>query len=353
MIHRDRRVDHADRNRAFNNAVTTTVSGILQTESEVPDYVRSARFDPKLPSTAADEPFFHVISSEFERPQQTGIQFNDADLGEYERVLLSAIAWSPYTVQCLVGEMGSGKTAVAKYIAGVLRRKKTRLCSNCKICEPVVIRIDFDEGFTSEETLALKRTFRRRLYEQLKIRAQFKSNLKVNDFVKFAQGPDIRLLFAVFDEFFEQTDEDSWDGLTNAKRANELFSFISRSTDMEHKLRCCNGPSLRIVMAIRREPACAILIFDNLDRLRSEAQMTLLLEIFTLQRHAEGRILIPLRRTTFEKLASQRAYSFGVINHNGADPITIAREQIRHYIDNFASEPITASVDPRYAPALR
>jgi hypothetical protein len=358
MIHRERRVDHAERNIPYNKAAKTAVDAILQSETEVPDYIPSGAFDPHLPSTAADEPFFSVVTGEYERPKHRGVVLDDSDLGVYERVILSALAWSPYTVHCLVGEMGSGKTAVSKYIVKVLKRKKHKLCEHCetrKVCEPVVIRLDFNEGFTSEAETALKNTFRRRLYEQLRteLRAQFKTHLKVDDFVLFSQKPDVRAHFAVFDEFFERTDDDSWAKLPNYKRANELFSYIARTSDMEHKLEMLMRLLRYIVLSVRREPACGVLIFDNLDRLSSESQMTLLLEIFALQRHARFGILIPLRRTTFEKLASQRAYSFGVINHNGPDPLLIASSRIRHYLAGFDAEPLTTNVDARYAPALR
>jgi hypothetical protein len=354
MIHRERRVDYTERNRAYNAAVAATVGAIFQTETEYPTYVHSREFQPQLPSTASGEAFFDIIDHEFERPEQWQLQFDHADLGVYERVIFSSIAWSPYTVYCLVGEMGSGKTAVVKYIASVLKRPKARLCSHCKHCEPVVLRVDFNEGFTTDKLEVLRRTFQRRLYEQLRaeLRAQFKSHLKLADFVGFAQTPEVRPLFAVFDEFFARAEEDDWPKLPGSKKANELFKFISQATEPEHRLEMLMRLLRYIVTAVRREPACAVLIFDNIDKLRSEAQMMLLLEILSLQRHAKMRVLIPLRRTTFEKLASQRAYSFGVINHSGVDPLTIARERIQYYLANFSTDNVTASVDARYAAAL-
>jgi hypothetical protein len=345
MIIRDRRQDYSDRNANYHKDATTLVGDIFQTETEYPDYISSAEFKSKLHSAAVAAPNLTIVEQEYDRPSGPRADFSWKDLGAYERVIFSSLAWGQYSVYCVVGEMGSGKTAVVKHLVKVLRRERPTPCDVCdRNCQPVILRIDFNEGFTSTAPRALQKAFSRRLHDQLRaeLRAQFQTSLKVDDFVAYAQQPEQRTTYAAFDVFFAATQEDAWKGKSGIKRANLLFGFISNADDIELQLEMLMRLLRYVAAKPRPEPACAVLICDNIDKLPTEAQMTIFLYMLSLQRHARIRTLITLRRTSFEKLASQRAYSFGVINHNGPEPLLVAKARLAHFVNAFDTDAVTA-----------
>lgn len=357
MITQERRPHFGARNKDFHEAIATAANAICQTETEYPAYIGSRDFSPQLQSTAADSGVAEIVKKEFARPNATKLDLDYTDLGLYERVILSALAWGKqYTLYCIVGDMGSGKTAVIKYIAGVLHRPKKALCGLCGVCDPLILKIDFNEGFNSKQETVLLNAFRQRLHDQLRtqLRRQFKASLRVNDFIRFAQQPEHLNLFASFDEFFAGTESnDDWSDLSPAKRANALFAFIASRPELDTKIELLMRLMRYVVLSPRPEPACAVLICDNIDKLRNDAQMSIMLDILSVQRFARMKTLIALRRTSFEKLPSQRAYSFGVINHNAPDVITIAKARLQHFITNFAKEGVTRDLDATAAVHLK
>ncbi len=148
-------------------------------------------------------------------------------------------------------------------------------------------------------------------------------------------------------------DDGEWKRSTNKKRADALFAFIRGQDDLQYQLELL----MRLLAYVRRrvqpDSSCILLIYDNIDKIQYEAQMEILYAVMSYQHMADVRVLVTLRRTSFEKLASQRVYSFGAINHAGAEPLTVVKLRLTHYLEHFEDEAQTAVLEPETAMALK
>src|SRR6185369_2822533 len=124
-------------------------------------------------------------------PGQTD-RFDFGNLGSYERMILSAITWGPFSTYVLSGEMGSGKTATIRQIVEALRRPHRMTCGKCERCEPILIHIDFNTGFRQIALKALLSKFRMRVYESFRARVEdvFVANDLADEFRK-GMSPDV------------------------------------------------------------------------------------------------------------------------------------------------------------------
>lgn len=159
-------------NAGYNGAAAPIVGDIFDTELRQPEqYVVSRPVQPRRPARleSKSESGDYVVVAYVPPKHQVG-RFDTTGLGEYERVLLSCLAWGKYSTYVLVGEMGSGKTTTARFIEGVLQRPRAALCGNCAVtvCEPLILYIDFNSLIPGP----IVRRFR------TKLRASFKSQLR-------------------------------------------------------------------------------------------------------------------------------------------------------------------------------
>ena len=120
MITQQHRADYSERNQTYNGRMNTLVDSILGTHLVYPEYVPINHFSPALPSAAQAHKEIHVVKGPHARPPKSRAEFDLHGLASYEQVVFSYLAWGSYDLHCIVGEMGSGKTAMAKQLARVL-----------------------------------------------------------------------------------------------------------------------------------------------------------------------------------------------------------------------------------------
>jgi hypothetical protein len=345
-------------NARFNNAAGAIVSDLFGTEKTGPiGYLTSDKFIPKLKGRHAPPPQQETVLAEQFAPTGQNLRFDLAQLGEYERVIFSCLAWGDYSVYVLTGEMGSGKTTTAGYVMGVLRRPRAKPCGHCQQCSgPILVSIDFNEGFSSPDATKVMRIFKKTLFSRLKaeLRQLFKKDNLVDRFLAHIQAPENLNSFSIFDDFAQASEDPSWLNLTEAGKSNALFSYISEEAeDVDEELRMLMLLVSFVKLAIRPDSACFVLLLDNIDVVSPEAQFELLMVILSLQGRAGIKILIPMRRSTFERLNNQAAYSFGIINHSGPRPADIVRARIDHFLRIWNEDPRIAALSYPHSEALR
>jgi len=345
-------------NTKFNKATEPLVGDIFQTESTGPvGYIQTRPFVPLQERYYVLRSQLGAVQSEQQIPPPQKNRFDLSGLGEYERILFSCLAWGEYSTYVLTGEMGSGKTTSADYVMEALRRPRSTTCGQCHECSgPILITIDFNKGFNSANSTKIMRSFRLLLYSRLKaeLRRIFRRDGLTDRFLKFIQEDKNLNDFSLFDDFAQECETDDWLNETQAGKTNGLFKYISdKSQDVIDQLEM-----LMLLVAFSKEEArpdsaCLALLLDNIDSVTPEAQFELLVEILSLQEFARIKVLVPMRRSTFERLNNHAAYSFGIINHSGPRPVDIVKARIEYYLRVWDDLPQVRVLEPQHAGALR
>jgi hypothetical protein len=337
-------------NRLFNKSASHAVGDLLATEPS-----SSAPYMSAASSISAKRAVFPhltpplLVGDEYP-PSTDGPRYEITELGEYERVLFSALVWGEYTTYVLLGQMGTGKSTVAHHILNCIATRRHGVCVECPECKPLLLVIDFNKGYNFKDPEKVVQSFRRRLSASLRqmLRGFLRPRPALEAFVEFATQPQNQDDYAEFDSFLQETEESIFTDLLQPEKINRLFSFIDGSVE-----------SLRLLMMVlrfvhrtyRQHPGCLLLLFDNIDRLLPEAQLDILLDILSLQAAAGVRTLVPMRPTTFAKLPSNATYSFGCIPHCGPQPLAVVQRRL----DDFLAQPASLkswemlSVDHREA----
>lgn len=323
-------------NEGFNKAVGPLIGDIFQTQDETPlDYV-VARPKRDIDDWRPD-PIAASVTHEFNPPKGGDERFDLKGLGIHEKVIFSCLAWGSYRTYVLTGDMGSGKTTITKFMTRVLERPRRKLCGLCEHCNPVVVSLDFNQGFRGRDTPDLVDRFRRKLYNQLhqKLRDLFIKNPLTDALIEeINAGKSFYASFDVFAQNIESLSE--WRGKANRLKANELFKFIdTQATSSLEKIEYMMALVRLAKERLRSDPACLIFIYDNIDSIWPEAQYEILVDILSYQDIAEARALVVLRRATFEGLQNQAAFSFGCIDHTGPDVAEIIRRRIEHHYNGW------------------
>ena len=350
--------DHKPHNKAYNELAGPLAGEILQTDSLGPvGYLAARSYQPASSSSLAADLTSAVVDAEVVPSEHEQNRFDLSDLGDYERVVFSCLAWGQYRTYVLVGEMGSGKTASANFVLNAIRRPRRILCSKCTSCQPVVLSLDFNRGFNHGDTNRLMRAFRKTLREKLDAHLGqiFRSGHYVDDFLRFIAKDENIDSFAPFVEFGRECEDDAgWARATNAKKVRSLFSYIKEaSEDDSDRIELLLLIVDFLKGTVRPDPSCLILLLDNIDSVAPPAQFEILVEILSHQDFANVKTLVPLRRSTFENLKNHAAYSFGIINHVGPSIASIIQARLEYYNTRWEGLSLASRLPARSASALR
>src|SRR5260221_3600270 len=173
MLQQLNRSDYAAHNSPYNGLMSTIVDSILGTKQAYPSYIPIREFISQWPSAAQAHKEIVVVKAPAKRPLNSRIELDTTGLDAYENVVFSSLVWGSYSLYCLVGEMGSGKTALVAQLASVLSRRRTVACTSCGAtsCIPIVVTLDFNEGFAKTvSTDEIVRRFEKRMFAQLNAR---------------------------------------------------------------------------------------------------------------------------------------------------------------------------------------
>jgi len=346
-----------ERNAPFNKAIEVLAQDIFQHHTVGAKGYITARVAGTMPYPTKLTIIEHVADDTESKSKLE--RFDLLGLGEYEKRVFSSLATGKYHTIVLVGEMGSGKSATITHLVEVLQRPRSSTCGVCEHCAPVIIKMNFNAGFQDPDPDIVLRTFRWHLYQDLRfeLRHLFSNSKLTDQLLEEVKNPTTGKDFAAFDRFEQEYgDMVQWSKKTTEDKANSLFSYVDECTK--------NGAENIIVMMklvylakqkLRSDPACLVLIFDNIDSILPEAQYKILNEILQYQEIAQVQSLVTLRRSNFFRFEeNSAAHAFGTINHIGPDIKEVVRQRLDHYIENWGSLPEVNQLDhPEYRDALR
>lgn len=356
IITRDKIVSHYETNADYNQAVGPLVGEIFQTESHGPvSYIPVPRFQPHSPWMSATAATVKVVEKRYAAAIEEVQRFDMSGLEQYESTLFSCLAWGQYSTYVVAGEMGSGKSSCANFLMQALKRPRLKTCGMCLRCTPMLVTIDFNKGFDFVDKNLVMKTFREILYAELKPRLRniFEAEKLTPKFVEFCKSDGITLGFNLFDDFIQATRRSKvWHSLSNTEQAEHLIDFVNDKHDIHQQLWLSMLLLNYVRRTSRQDNPCLVLLFDNLDRVLADAQLDILVTILSLQDISQTKALVTLRKTTFERLASQAAYSFGYINHTGPRPLDIIRSRIQYWLAHWDEMPQVLSIPEEYRNAL-
>src|ERR1051326_4689908 len=305
-------------NLDYNTLLRSIAGDIFVSESEFPRYVpgRAQVVDLLAPLPADQPPPYEIIREPLLRDPLATAEYNLDKVGDYERLVFSCVAWGRYHVYCVLGEMGSGKTAMLKHLESILLRPKKRLCLHCKTltrCESLIVRVDLN-GFDTDNPVALANALRKRLYAHTskKVREFLIDHNYVNEFITGVRKAPAGSIYALFDDLIRQVESDTeWRKLSRRQKGNRVMQYIADQPDTAEKLEMALVALRFIVENVRKERACAVLMIDNIDKFNPECQMAALKQTLSLQKYINIKTLVALRPTNFSRLHTEATMAFG------------------------------------------
>ncbi|MGH9971442.1 MAG: hypothetical protein ACREBG_27110 [Pyrinomonadaceae bacterium] len=328
-----------DKNLDFNAATEGLVQDIFQNHSVGLIGYITAR--PSSPVINPREPHEQSTNKRDDASDDPWDRFDLSGVGDYERRILSSLVSGKLQTHVLIGDLGSGKTATISFITAVLRRPRTRTCGVCSNCNPIIMSLNFNTLSLADSVSEILKSFRWHLYQAL--RQELRHLFAVTDLTDMLRdeaqyGAQEDGFYAVFDRFAQtHADTVDWNVRAASDKANLLFNYVDECTqkgainiDVMMKL-------LRLAkQKLRSDPACLILVFDNIDSVLPEAQSKILAEILTYQETAGVQSLVALRRTSFANFRENRgARPFGTINHRGPDIKDVILRRLTYYSDHW------------------
>ena len=339
----------------YNMLARQAVSSILQTENEDPIGYVNARM-------ASGSPRGYVEGAAVRHILRTQIPLSDEDkseypifreFGMYERVVFSSLIKGDYNAIVLVGDRGSGKTATAKRIKQCLLKRTKELCKLCQKCRgPKVLHINFNLGYREVDVAQLKL----RLYEQLydMLNGGMFDLLGTEEIAK-------DLPRYIVENRTDQHCSAFYPWAVKSNRPSDPQRMIE--SIMEHVNTYADnvGRKVELLMTLVRyyseevapNPACFVMIFDNLDSVIPEAQHELFDIILSIRAIGRARALVPLRWATFEQNKGAKAFAYDIIIHRGPDIRLVLEARLRFYQENWSSAQHAPNMPPEFADALQ
>jgi len=345
-----RKVNHPnylERNAIYNERVGHYVEEIFQTEKPAPvGYISPKRYRPRMTKHIADPRVGILASPVPPTDAATAARFDTHDLGDYEHLLFSALAWSTSATYVLAGEMGSGKSATMTFMRDVLERKRKAACSaTCHDCTPVVVFLSLDSGtrYTAPNTDVVARV-REDIINALhgKLRELLITDDRIDTFLAFTASTNEQKFYR-FSAFHTQItmlqlqQGLAWSNLSSIQKTDTLLNFVSQLGNPEVQLDALMAIASFIRRTVRQDNSCFVILLDNIDRhFEPSKQLAILMLVFGFQ-DTGIRVLLAMRHTSFEGLASNAAFSFSYIQHAGPEPLAVGLERLRHYMKNWDS----------------
>jgi len=346
---RVRNMDYKTKNLSFNEDIKLLVKNIFQTQNEGEmGYQMSSEsnFVDNEWSNISDKNYHSVnIEEDYITNKKPNFIYNKS-LGNLERRFLQHIELSEYRTILLTGSLGSGKTALLKFITEYLSNNinhddcPDNKNNNCLNKESIIVTINFNLGYPDLRYDKIITSFKTELHNYLYLNIKnilIKNNL-MQSFTDMLFSENICKINVYFERFKELIEKDlnGWNKMEVKNKTIKLLKWIeSENNDLSSKIDLYS----LIIKFIgdqhpERQNGCFLFVFDNIDALPNEVQHRLLYYIFQFVEGSNIRAVISLRLTSFGKILGNKAYSFTIFQNAGHKPVELAIKRIKHYIFN-------------------
>ena len=275
--------------------------------------------------------------------EQSIFDFNK--LGIEERAIISYLKYLEYNHIILTGALGSGKTALLKYLIKYVNEDENKKrCPNLNCCNyhlPIALKIDFNSGYSTKVKSEILRLFQRNLYNKLsreiiKLLKDKRIFEGVIDGIVNYNENDHLDEFALFEDDIIKSKK--WYKITQYEKSKLIIKWIENrfgKNDFTGKLEAIyNLLNFIIEILEDRNAECFFIVYDNIDRFDDSIQDDLLELIMSSSNNLRIKHIIAIRLTAFGHISGNGSYSFGVYEHGPCPVEVILTKRIEHYIEN-------------------
>ncbi len=280
----------------------------------------------------------------------------------YENLLTSHIFHGKMRTLVVSGAMGSGKSTTIDYIFETLKEHPLGE-------KNIIIKLDFNKGFSSKDIDELNDSFLEELYSKLHVEIidNF-STLGLSDeflkkVLKECQNYSKFYDFS-FEKIYDANKE--WDNSDEKKKIFLLLKFIKENAKrVEHRVEMLMKFLNFISETLSKTNNKVILFYDNLDKLPAVAQLNILNKIIAYNHIASITKIISIRRSTKAKLdrlidreinslVDNRGQTvYGHIYHHGPSPWRLYLKKVEKFIENFDDIKMFSHLSAEYKKALK
>lgn len=265
----------------------------------------------------------------------------------YEKLVLSNLLYGNKTNYVLAGAMGSGKTALIRYLEQYIEKNHSSIIS--------IIYLNFHEGFptllNADQTFSL---FKSLLINQLKafIYDIFIKNDGLFDEFLLLVRNDYKSLHMLYNHVIRTINICSQKNYLLSERIVCFFDQIHNESHIDEWLISYFQILKVLKLLLSKIQKKIILFFDNLDGISSPAQKDILDSIITYNEISQIKSLIALRRSSYQRLFGKANYDYGYFHHYGPFPQRILRKRLLYWKDKLDLHPLTTLLDDNHKKAL-
>ncbi|WP_282044011.1 P-loop NTPase fold protein [Winogradskyella flava] len=320
-------------NREFRDSTETLLEDFfcpegLSSEGYLPVGVYNKKLAERFSTSSENQENIFAQSKGFE---------NIGEFSLYENLLASHILYGRMRTLVISGAMGSGKSTTIDFILESLKSSDIGK-------ENIIIKLDFNKGFSSRNIDEIYESFLRDLYAKLKteIVKNFAKLGLSDDFLKIVDK-EYKAYTHFYDFSFEKLylNDKSWRDSDEMTKIYLLLKYIeTKATRLEHQVEMVMKLLNYFGEKLTQFNARVIIFYDNIDKLPPVAQFNILNKIIAFNHIANITKLIAIRRSTKAKLdqiierestsiVGNRAQTvYGHIYHHGPSPWKLYQKKV-------------------------
>ncbi|MDR1895429.1 MAG: KAP family NTPase [Prevotellaceae bacterium] len=263
-------------------------------------------------------------------------------LGTVEKALINRLLIGEEGVIVLTGALGSGKTALLRYVSTYLDKHKNhggcRYYGSCQRHKDIHVFFDFNAfPFTPKDDIVVE--FYRKLFYDLieNIQDVFCRCIILDSFIEDHQRDGI--FFGMRKALMNNPDWSQWG------ETDKLEGILEWIIDKYERFDIKTGVYALLKMLTfyhdtypRRDQTCFLCIFDNIDILYEEYQKPIIEELNKISQASKIKIILTTRITTFNHVRNNYSFPFRVFEHVGIFPMELVLKRMEHYRNNRKNE---------------
>ena len=367
-------------NYEYNVAIKSLVDSMFQHEDE--GKIDKERYNVDYQISTRErftgERYRFVLSRalpediKFEPAEKKDEEYNDIQnvaidptlIGPLELRAIELLTTVQYTIILFTGEIGSGKTALCKYIKnyidGHFIHEKCKDYSKCAYHHHIFEHIDFNSIGQSDNINKFEDDVNQEIVSCLENRLQdvlLESEVK-NPLLDIIFGEDETNLKKYTTSYRRKwlKKKSTIYAMDNDDFVIDFFDWISTTFQGDRKKIPIYQALLQFIVSqyASRMKGCFILCVDNIDQLETKEQYLVLEKIMKLVEKTGVKVFIPIRLVNLGKIAGNGSFSYVLLDqcllfeNAGVLPVSLIIRRMENFIESNIYQNLSVNVDSEY-----